>query len=306
MKKLIFFCIIFAFVYFIWEDLGSSSPDITPAPAQAPVASVVPDLAAPINTSTSPVATYTPAFTPSSTPGLTTTAPITPDPDITSTPVIPSSIASSSLKNLYEIMENPSSEIVSREYQWTYGWKQWTWSLHIPQAAYDYYKALPRPPTANYSIYVTHPLDDPYINNLVEELQKAAKEEGYNEYETISFTASFVQSLNYTIDAETEGYDEYPRYPVETLFDRGGDCEDTSILLASLINSMGYGVVLLFFPETADSSGHCAVGVAGAEGLPGYYWKYNDRNYYYIETTGKNWQIGDVPEQYQQAYAKIY
>jgi hypothetical protein len=75
--------------------------------------------------------------------------------------------------------------------------------------------------------------------------------------------------LEYTSDLVTEGYDEYPRYPIETLVDKGGDCEDTAILAASIIRGMGYGVVLLVFPKTADSPGHCAVGVAGEAGMPG-------------------------------------
>jgi hypothetical protein len=55
-----------------------------------------------------------------------------------------------------------------------------------------------------------------------------------------------------------------------------------------------------------DSPGHCAVGVAGEKGLPGFYWEYNGRNYYYLETTGKGWDIGETPDKYKYASAHIY
>ena len=170
----------------------------------------------------------------------------------------------------------------------------------MPQSLYEYYQEIPRPPTQNYSVYVTHPLDDIYIEHLVEKIQKAAQEAEFTEYEVVEFAASFVQSLPYTADSITTPYDEYPRYPIETIVDKGGDCEDTSILLASIIDKMGYGVVLIEFPE------HCAVGVKGGENVYGTYWEYEGSKYYYIETTGEGWGIGQLPEEYENTSAIIY
>jgi len=134
----------------------------------------------------------------------------------------------------------------------------------------------------------------------VEKIQKAAHEAGFSEYETVEFAASFVQSLPYTDDSITTPYDEYPRYPVETLVDGGGDCEDTSILLASLIDKMGYGVVLIELPD------HCAVGVKGGENVDGTYWEYKGSKYYYTETTNEGWEIGELPKEYENTPAHIY
>jgi hypothetical protein len=179
--------------------------------------------------------------------------------------------------------------------------------MKIPQSLYDYYKALPRSPTRNYSIYATHPMDDDYIDLVVNKLRDCAKSEGYDEFQTVSFMAAFVQSLPYTVDAVTTSYDEYPRYPIETLFDNGGDCEDTSILMAALIKNMDYGVVLLIFPKTVQtSSGHCAVGVKCGSGVYGTSWTYNGGKYFYLETTGTGWQIGNIPDEYSKASANIY
>jgi hypothetical protein len=194
---------------------------------------------------------------------------------------------------------SPSTELITRNYTWKYK-GEWSWEGEMPLFLYEYYQKIPRPPTKNYSVYVTHPSDDPYIDLLVEKIQKAAQEAEFTEYETIEFAAAFVQSLPYTVDSVTAPYDEYPRYPIETLVDNGGDCEDTSILLASIIEKMGYGVVLIMLPD------HCAVGVKGGENIFGTYWEYKGSKYYYIETTGEGWEIGKLPEEYENASATIY
>lgn len=192
-----------------------------------------------------------------------------------------------------------SDELITRSYVWEYG-GEWSWDVQIPEVLYEYYQGIPRPPTRDYSVYVTHPLDDTYIGRLVEIIEESAAQKGLDEYHTIEFAIAFVQSLLYTIDSVTSPFDEYPRFPVETLVDGGGDCEDTSILLASLLDEMGYGVVLLGLPD------HMAVGVKGGDNIYGHYFKYGGSKYYYIETTGSGWGIGDLPEEYEGCSAHVY
>jgi hypothetical protein len=194
----------------------------------------------------------------------------------------------------------PPEEIVTLEYSWDYGGSEWNWEISIPRSAYEAYRSVPRSPTMDYSVYVTHPSDDAYIGSLVESIREAASSKGYSEYQIVEFATAFVQSLEYTEDSVTSPYDEYPRYPIETLFDKGGDCEDTSILLASLLHSMDYGVVLI------ELSHHCAVGILGGENIYGSYWEYEGRKYFYIETTNTGWGIGDLPDVYEKASAFIY
>jgi hypothetical protein len=193
-----------------------------------------------------------------------------------------------------------STEIISANYSWSYKGQEWSWEVKIPTSLYEYYRNLPRPPTGNYSVYVTHPLDDPYIDRLVEKIRNAAQKEGYLEYETVEFAAAFVQGLPYTTDSVTTPYDEYPRYPIETLTEKGGDCEDTSILLASIIDKMGFGTVLIVLPT------HVGVGVKGGENMYGTRWTYKGERYYYIETTGENWPIGELPDEYKNMTASVY
>ena len=190
--------------------------------------------------------------------------------------------------------------VITRSYGWDYDGKQWTWELQIPAELYDYYKEMPRSATKNYSVYVTHPLDDEYIGRLAVTIKDAADKNRYSEYKTVELAAAFVQNLPYNPDLETTPYDEYPRYPVETLVDEGGDCEDTSILLAAILDSMGYGVVLV------KPSHHLAVGVLCEEGMPGRYYPYNGGSYYYLETTDPGWSIGELPQNYRFVPAYVY
>ena len=144
-------------------------------------------------------------------------------------------------------------------------------------------------------------MDDTFIELLVSEFERVAQAEGFSDFEKVALVTTFVQGLPYTPDSVSTPYDEYPRYPIETLVDKGGDCEDTSILTASLLNMMGYGVVLIIYPGE-----HCAVGVLGDESVSGTYFDHNGGKYFYLETTDTGWEIGMIPEEYKDATAHIF
>ena len=195
--------------------------------------------------------------------------------------------------------EPPSTEVIKNEYTWLFEGRTWTLSVNIPESIYEYYAELERPPTEDYSIYVTHPFDDEYLRILIEKINFIAISRDYSESEKVNLVISFVQSLPYTSDSVTTPYDEYPRYPLETLVDGGGDCEDSSILVASLLYGMNYDVILLGLP------GHMACGVYLQDGY-GWHYTLNDREYYYLETTNEGWAIGDIPQDYEDESAYLY
>ena len=190
---------------------------------------------------------------------------------------------------------NVKSDIKTINYEWDYplGLMTWEFSLNIPQEAYDIYKSIDRNEIWDYSFYASETSDDEYLQKLAQVFVNTSEDNGYNDADTIYLIISFVQHLNYLSDLATTGYDEYPKFPLETLYDKGGDCEDTSILLASLLKELGYGAVLIAFDD------HMGVGIKGADDLPGY--SLTDDSgikYYYIEATSPGWLIGDVPEEY--------
>jgi len=82
--------------------------------------------------------------------------------------------------------------------------------------------------------------------------------------------------------------------------DGGGDCEDTSILFATIVLILNYSAIFISPPN------HLAVGVWGKD-LHGSYYTFNSRTYYYCETTGENRKIGDLPDEYQDSrYSNLY
>ena len=196
------------------------------------------------------------------------------------------------------VQPNEVQEYITREYRWSFvEWdslREWdyTWNPEFSKAFYNYYKSKPR--SSDYSVYVTSPYDDELISSLVSKIKDSAEKDGFNKAETLGLVVSFIQSLPYTSDRVTTGFNEYPKYPIETLVDNGGDCEDTSILAAALIKELGYGVVLL---KLVDHD-HVAVGVLCKEDVGVYYKDKYGNNYCYLETTGENWPLGVLPDEY--------
>ena len=72
-----------------------------------------------------------------------------------------------------------------------------------------------------------------------------------------------------------------------------------NLLFAGIIKELGFGVCLINPP------GHVAVGVLGSEEILGTYYTLNGKRYYYCETTGSNWEIGDCPDEFKNVEATL-
>ena len=136
------------------------------------------------------------------------------------------------------------------------------------------------------------------IGNLTREFQNIFRRRSeWSERDRIDFVLSFVQSLPYTFDDVTTGYDEFRRYAIETLIDGGGDCEDTTILVAAILRGLGVETALIFTP------GHIALGVSG--NFTGTSVTYNGTKYYYCETTGTGFTVGELPPSFSTNVTRI-
>jgi hypothetical protein len=197
------------------------------------------------------------------------------------------------------------------DYEWIYQSSRWHYGVDVSKDLYYYYSEKDR--TSNYKEYVLNSNDDELMHNLASFLELEAENKGWGEAEKVSFALSFVQSLPYTDDKETTGYDEYPRYPVETMVEIGGDCEDTAILFTSIVREMGYGVALLELEEDR----HMAAGVLISQelvdswphqnrGYPLTYYKTKDGKIFaYCETTNVGWKLGEKPDDLVSSNARI-
>jgi len=180
---------------------------------------------------------------------------------------------------------------IAQHFEWEYEGTLWTWDHSIHEDWYEYYKNKPRSPQG--TEYVTP--DDPFIKEIAKVLKETADKENYH---LTSFIVSFVQGLPYIEDYYTT-FDEYPKYPIETFVERNGDCEDTSYLFASIVQATGIGTALIQFHN------HMGVGIKTVHSQSGYYYPIGDDWYYYYETTGEGWQVGELSKDYLHEKAKI-
>lgn len=190
---------------------------------------------------------------------------------------------------------------VPQYYKWNYNGNR-ELNVAITLLSYVNYSEKPRPrDVAGLVDMVKESKSDPSIKSLVNQLSEIADIKRYNDRQLADYVASFVQSMPYTVDYDTKGRDEYPRYPVETLFERGGDCEDTSVLIATLLDSLGINVVLLHL----EGEEHIAVGVDVPMSY-GIYYEYIGTKYWFLETTAEGWRVGDFPTELKDDMAYIY
>jgi hypothetical protein len=130
----------------------------------------------------------------------------------------------------------------------------------------------------SYRAMVQDPAQDSLYATLLAEADKIRLQQKLSDDEYLELVAVYVQSLRY------EKREQNPaKFPVETVVDRAGDCDDKSLLLAGLLSREGYPVALfLFGPES-----HMAVGVGSDDYL------YKNTVYTFVETT--NYSFIGVP-----------
>lgn len=185
-------------------------------------------------------------------------------------------------------------EDILRECRWEWQGQTYTLKVVIRRSTYEDFRNRPRVPYDQWAQeYVARGICGE-IRALAHQLMEIGQP--YGTYQEVSWVLAFVQQV---IRYEREAT-EYPKYPVETLVDGTGDCEDFSILGASILKTMGYDVALLFLP------GHCALGVAGAKDIPGAYAESGSRRYYYCEMTAKGWSIGELPSEFRPEQIQVH
>jgi hypothetical protein len=192
---------------------------------------------------------------------------------------------------------NQSISVIDRNYTWTYNEVSYSMDLAIPEPLYYYYNSKDRYHTIDYRGYILHPYDDKYLEILVREFDKISVLNNMTKNEELMLIISFIQNLHYQTD-DVLNFDEYPKFPVETLVDNGGDCEDTCILLGHILKTMEIETALLVFP------GHMAIGVnLTASGVR---WQLENTSYYYLETTATGWDIGEMPPEHEGKEATLF
>ena len=130
----------------------------------------------------------------------------------------------------------------------------------------------------SYRAMVKDPTQDSLYTAILAETDKIRLQQKLSDDEYLELIAVYIQSLRYETREQNPA-----KFPVETVVDRAGDCDDKSLLLAGLLSREGYPVALLLFgPES-----HMAVGVGSDDYL------YKNTGYTFVETT--NYSFVGVP-----------
>jgi len=195
----------------------------------------------------------------------------------------------------------PEGYPILKSYDWTYRGKGYHASLCYEKEGDN--PVENRAMRQDYSNFVNDPRSNGSVTVLTNRLASISEREGFDNYSQAEFAIAFVQGLPYTLDSVSTPFDEYPRFPFETIYADGGDCEDTAILMAAILRKMGYGVVLLNPPH------HMAVGVYCTPSDFDYSvtsYAYDGRNYCYLETAGdESWKVGVLPKEYDGISLKV-
>ena len=139
------------------------------------------------------------------------------------------------------------------------------------------------------------PMDD--VRRMATELRALSEKRCFSPLQEVENVVQMVRSLRYWNDPDHPHAVDQPKYPVQTLVDGGGDCEDFAILAASLLCSLGHSAALLYI-ET-EATAHMALGLNTDRLEDGFAVHGPDgRRYVYIETAPTSVELGVVPNEF--------
>jgi len=157
--------------------------------------------------------------------------------------------------------------------RWSHNGQPFTTQFGIAEDKYWYYRDQPRTTSADSKFATPH---DPVIVTIARDITDASISSG--DPCKLCLAIDFVESMLYQKDIDYNLNEEYPKYAIETIIDQRGDCEDTSFLMASILEALNVDTVLLLYSD------HMAVGFA-AGSCPGDGYIYGGTTYCFLETT---------------------
>lgn len=184
-----------------------------------------------------------------------------------------------------------------KSFEWNYDGTSHTLDWELDYSTFNQFKELDHSVYSNEDYARFSTPNEPYIISLSNVLNSMAIEAGYSSDLTrAEFILSFVGSIPYQYDIDGTGYTEYPKYPIEMLWENGGDCEDAAALYISLMESLDYDTILVLLEikssngEDDDWGGHAlpAIHIPDYSG-EGYQWTEGSKAnipFYIAEATG--------------------
>ena len=148
---------------------------------------------------------------------------------------------------------NGHSKVRRRRYAVTVDGRRERLTLDVPTAAYKRAQEQPRS--------LSRAIASARSSELLHQLGRQIAAGYETNSEQLLAAQAAVASIPYATDTASTGTGEYVRYPVETLTEQTGDCEDVAVLLAGLLESPALG----FQSGLVVTESHCAALVATEE-----------------------------------------
>ena len=195
------------------------------------------------------------------------------------------------------VYEIGSGENQLKSFSWEYNDRYYSVDFTLNEGTYKHFKYKYEYCCLEDEDYLKYfDTDSDYIDEVAQVLNSAAIEAGYTSMlGKAEFILSFVGTIPYVLDPD--GLGDHPKHPIETLWENEGDCEDSSALYASIMESLGYDTVLVILEAKAEFGdswgGHAMVGIYIPNHSGDHFTLEGDwKNYYHAETTA--WIDGET------------
>ena len=129
-------------------------------------------------------------------------------------------------------------------YQATYELK-----IDIPESTYNYYRQdskLGRRFDATKNVASWATINEPILKHISDELRNLEKRDP--RFPFLNSVFEVTKTIKYVSDYSKNDSGEYWNYPIETLVEGKGDCEDMAFLTAGILGSIGWDVLLAGLP----------------------------------------------------------
>jgi hypothetical protein len=137
----------------------------------------------------------------------------------------------------------------------------------------------------------------PRVTNIAQWFKDEAKSKNWSSYDLASNVMKFIQKIPYerpyNVIKDKEKAENILDYftPNEIAYYDKGDCDTKSMFMVMILRQLGYDAVIYY----SYSYSHAMAGINLS--ASGTYTTYNNKKYYFIESTYPGWKIGDLPPQ---------
>lgn len=142
----------------------------------------------------------------------------------------------------------------------------------------------------------------PYLGFIIDSLEEVGLDRSLSREELANLVVSFVQDIPYSYilskDCSSIKNRKHPCVghtsfgilsPYEFIHSLHGDCDTRSVLIYAILEEMGFDPMIVISREYAHAM------LALSMPAVGDYLTFKGKNYYFWETTGKDWPIGVLP-----------